>query len=177
MPATMTPSENCSDMHDSAPQALLGGKYLTFALAGEEYGVAILKVREINALMDITAVPQMPRFMKGVINLRGTVIPVIDLRLRFALCESEYTDQTCIIVVDVGAHIGIIVDTVVEVLNIADDAVEPPPAMGASVDTSFILGMGKVGETVKILMNIDKVMTDDEIAGVTTCAKSAAARS
>lgn len=149
------------------------GKYLTFKLAGEEYGVEILKVREINGLMDITAVPQMPAFMKGVINLRGKVIPVTDLRLKFGLEEIEHTEQTCIIVVDVGKEIGIIVDTVCEVLDIKGENIEPSPAMGGSVDTSFILGMGKVGDAVKILLDINKVLTSEELADVTSAATTA----
>jgi len=141
----------------------LGGKYLTFKLADEEYGVEILKVREINGVMDITAVPRMPSCVKGVINLRGKVIPVIDLRLKFDLEEIAHTEQTCIIVVDVGKEIGIIVDTVSEVLDVANENVEPTPEMGASLDTSFILGMGKVGEEVKILLDIDRVLSRDEL--------------
>ena len=140
-----------------------GGKYLTFKLANEEYGVEILKVREIIGVMDITTVPKMPPDMKGVINLRGKVIPVIDLRLKFGLDELAHTDQTCIIVVDVGKEIGIIVDTVSEVLDIPGGNIEPAPSVGAAVNTSFILGMGKVGEAVKILLNIDRVLTSDEI--------------
>ncbi|MFH1418021.1 MAG: chemotaxis protein CheW [Planctomycetota bacterium] len=149
-----------------------GGKYLTFKLADEEYGVEILKVREINGLMDITAVPRMPHYMKGVINLRGKVLPVVDLRLKFGLDEIEHTEQTCTIVVDVGKEIGIIVDTVCEVLDIKSDAIEPPPALGASVDTSFILGMGKVGEEVKILLDINKVLDNEEMTAVATAASS-----
>ncbi|HVP13494.1 MAG TPA: chemotaxis protein CheW [Phycisphaerae bacterium] len=140
-----------------------GGKYLTFKLANEEYGVEILRVREINGLMDITAVPQMPPYMKGVINLRGKVIPVIDLRLKFGLDEAQHTEQTCIIVVDVGKEVGIIVDTVSEVLDIHGDNIEPPPQMGGNVDTGFILGMGKVGDAVKILLAIEKVLTTDDV--------------
>ena len=147
-----------------------GGKYLTFKLADEEYGVEILKVREINGLMDITGIPQMPAHMKGVINLRGKVIPVIDLRLKFGFQEIESTEQTCIIVVDVGKEIGIIVDTVSEVLDIAGEDIEPPPSMGGAVDSSFILGMGKVGEAVKILLDIDKVLTADELEDISAAA-------
>lgn len=146
------------------------GKYLTFKLADEEYGVEILKVREINGVMDVTTVPQMPIFMKGVINLRGKVIPVTDLRLKFGLEEAEHTEQTCIIVVDVGKEIGIIVDTVSEVLDVKSENIEPPPSMGGSVDTSFILGMGKVGDEVKILLDIDKVLTSAELADMTSVA-------
>ncbi len=146
------------------------GKYLTFNLAEEEYGVEILKVREIIGVQDITGVPQMPGHMKGVINLRGKVIPVIDLRLKFDLEEIEHTDQTCIIVVDVGREIGIIVDTVSEVLDIKGENIEPPPSVGGSVDTTFILGMGKVEEAVKILLDIDQVLTSDELTDVTAAA-------
>ena len=148
-------------------------KYLTFKLAAEEYGVEILKVREIIGVQDITSVPQMPVFMKGVINLRGKVIPVMDLRLKFGLEEAEHTEQTCIIVVDVGREIGIIVDTVSEVLDIDGEHIEPPPEMGGAVDTSFILGMGKVGDAVKILLHIDRVLTSEELADVTSVAVNA----
>ncbi len=153
-----------SEVHDGSRAN--SGKYLTFKLADEEYGVEILKVREINGIMDITAVPQMPVYMKGVINLRGKVIPVIDLRLKFGLEEIKHTEQTCIIVVDVGKEMGIIVDTVSEVLDVASENVEPPPAMGGSVDTSFILGMGKVGDAVKILLDIDMVLTQVELVNL-----------
>jgi purine-binding chemotaxis protein CheW len=141
-----------------SPACERGGKFLTFQLADEEYGIEILRVREINGLMDITAVPQMPGHMKGVINLRGKVIPVIDLRLKFGLPEAEHNEQTCIIVVNVGREIGIIVDTVSEVMDILDENIEPPPSTGGSDSTSFILGMGKVGDTVKILLDIRQVL-------------------
>lgn len=148
-------------------------KYLTFKLANEEYGVEILKVRELIGIMDITAVPQMPQYMKGVINLRGKVIPVVDLRLKFGLDEIEHTEQTCIIVVDVGREIGIVVDTVSEVLDIAGENVEPPPSLGGSVDTSFILGMGKVGDAVKILLDIGRVLNTSELIDIASAANTA----
>ena len=139
------------------------GKYLTFALAGEEYGVEILKVREIIGMMDITAVPRTPEYVKGVINLRGKVIPVVDLRLKFSIEEAERTDQTCIIVVDVhGIEMGVVVDQVSEVLDIAGDAIEDSPTFGTQVDTSFILGMGKAGDKVTILLDICRVLEGDE---------------
>ena len=148
------------------------GKYLTFKLADEEYGVEILKVREIIKIMDITAVPRMPVYMKGVINLRGKVIPVIDLRLKFDLEELEHTDETCIIVVNVGMEVGIVVDTVSEVLDLASNSIEPPPTMGGAVETSFIMGMGKVGDAVKILLDIDKVLTTSELSKLATAAEN-----
>lgn len=141
-----------------------GGKYLTFKLDQEEYGLEILRVREIIGLMRITAVPQMPHYVKGVINLRGKVIPVVDLRLKFGFPEIEPTEQSCVIVVDVGREIGIIVDTVSEVLSIAESNVDPAPPMGEGADTSFILGMGKVGDSVKILLDIGRVLSGDDAA-------------
>ncbi len=150
----------------------LGGKYLTFQLAGEEYGLEILKVREIVKIMDITSVPQMPTYVKGVVNLRGMVIPVIDLRLQFGLPEAEYTDETCIIVVNVGGtEMGVVVDTVQEVLDITDDQIEPPPSVGSQVDTKFILGMGKIGERVKILLDIDCILGTEQMEEIEALAQ------
>lgn len=139
------------------------GKYLTFSLAGEDYGLEILKVREIIGLMDITTVPQMPFYVKGVINLRGKVIPVVDLRLKFGMEPTEYDEQTCTVVVDVGQLMGVIVDTVQEVLDIADNQIDPPPPLGGGVDTSFVMGMGKIKDDVKILLDIDKVLDIAEL--------------
>ncbi len=146
-----------------------GGKYLTFALGKEEYGLEILKVREIIGLMDITAVPRTPSYVKGVINLRGKVIPIVDLRAKFNMASVERTDQTCIIVVEIAHHgrtisTGIIVDRVSEVLDIATDQIEEPPSMDSSGDEDFILGMGKIGESVKILLDIDRVLGSAEMA-------------
>ncbi len=140
------------------------GKYLTFKLASEEYGLEILKVREINGLMDITAIPRTPKFIRGVINLRGKVIPVVDLRAKFGLEATEDTEETCIIVVDVArdndaVQIGILVDTVSEVLDIGAEDIEDAPSFGAGVDTDFILGMGKIGQKVVMLLDVDKVLT------------------
>lgn len=141
------------------------GKYLTFFLGGEEYGLEILKVREIIGMMDITAVPRTPDFVKGVINLRGKVIPVIDLRLKFGMPAAEQTDETCIIVVDVGEmEMGIIVDKVSEVMDIGADDIEDAPSFGIDVDTEFILGMGKAESKVTILLNISRVLSAAETA-------------
>jgi len=144
------------------------GKYLTFALANEEYGLEILKVREIIGYMDITAVPQTPAHVKGVINLRGQVIPVIDLRAKFGMETIEVTEESCIIVVEIsqGDHkfsTGIVVDHVQEVLDIAGEDIEEAPQFGSSVNTDFILGMGKIGDTVKILLDIDKVLAGTDL--------------
>ncbi|HNU31868.1 MAG TPA: chemotaxis protein CheW [Sedimentisphaerales bacterium] len=145
------------------------GKYLTFALAQEQYGLEILKVREIIGYMDVTAVPQTPHYVKGVINLRGQVIPVVDLRAKFGMEAVDVTDQTCIIVVEINqgqrkSNTGIIVDRVQEVLDIDCKDIEEAPQFGVSVSTDFILGMAKVGESVKILLDIDKVLGREELA-------------
>jgi purine-binding chemotaxis protein CheW len=141
------------------------GKYLTFALGEEEYGVEILKIREIIGMMEVTTVPQMPHFVKGVINLRGKVIPVIDLRLRFGLDPKPYDERTCIIVAEVRGQstrvqMGLVVDTVSEVVTITLEEMEVTPAFGVNVNTHYILGMAKLKGKVKILLDIDKVLTE-----------------
>lgn len=143
------------------------GKYLTFCLGMETYGLEILKVREIIGLMPITAVPKAPNFIKGVINLRGKVIPVVNLRLKFAMDEIASTEETCIIVVQVGnVEMGIIVDKVREVLDIAAKDIEDAPSFGESVDTDFILGMGKAAGRVSILLDIQKVLSADDVVDI-----------
>jgi len=145
------------------------GKYLTFALAGEEYGISILKVKEIIGMMGITAVPQTPGFVKGVINLRGKVIPVVDLRLKFGMEAMPYTERTCIVVVEISGSagpimMGIVVDTVSEVLNIKASEIEDTPTFGVKLNTEFILGMAKMSGAVKILLDINRVLTEEEIS-------------
>ncbi len=154
------------------------GKYLTFSLANQEYGVEILKVREIIGMVPITTVPRTPEFVKGVINLRGKVIPVVDLRLKFGMESIEQTDETCIIVVDVlGIEMGVIVDRVSEVLDIAEENIEDTPSFGTNVNTDFILGMGKKDSQVAILLDISAVLSSDgqvdELAQVAETAKDA----
>ncbi len=144
------------------------GKYLTFCVAEEEYGLEILKVREIIGLMDITAVPKTPNFVRGVINLRGKVIPVVELRSKFDIAGTEDTDQTCIIVVDVAfedtsLQIGVLVDSVSEVLDITGDDIEDAPSFGTALKTDFIRGMAKSKGSVKILLNIENVLTASDI--------------
>jgi len=144
------------------------GKYLTFSLAEEEYGIGILKIKEIIGMMPITTVPRTPGFVKGVINLRGKVIPVMDLRLRFDMEEIEYTERTCIVVVEIEGTsgtvmIGVVVDSVSEVLNIKGEDVEETPTFGAKMNTDYILGMAKMEGGVKILLDIDRVLSEDEI--------------
>ena len=143
------------------------GKYLTFALGKEEYGIGILKVKEIIGMMPVTPVPHTPSFVKGVINLRGKVIPVVDLRLKFGMEEIGYTERTCIIVVEVAALsgailLGIVVDSVSEVLNIRGGEIEETPIFGAKLDTGYILGMAKMKGRIKILLDIEKVLHTGE---------------
>ena len=146
-------------------------KYLTFSLVGEEYGIGILKIKEIIGMMPITTVPQTPKFVKGVINLRGKVIPVIDLRLRFGMEAIDYTERTCIIVVEIEGiagtvQIGIVVDAVSEVLNIKGDDIEDTPTFGTKLNTDYILGMAKMEGGVKILLDIDRVLSREEIGAL-----------
>jgi purine-binding chemotaxis protein CheW len=155
-----------SDVKKAAAAA--AGKYLTFALAQEEYGLLVIKVREIIKIMDITAVPQMPDHVKGVINLRGKVIPIIDLRAKFGLPAQDYTERTCIIVAEVEVEdrkvmLGIIVDWVSEVLNIANDEIEPAPDFGERLDTAYMQGIAKIKGKVKILLDLDRVLAADGV--------------
>lgn len=151
--------------HDAAAGArTLAGKYMTFKISNEEYGLGILKVRELIGLLKITRVPQTPPWVSGVINLRGKVIPVVDLRLKFNMSPSVATEQTVIIVVQLVSAagtliMGVLVDEVLEVLDILAVQIEPPPSFGTqSTDASFILGVGKSGERVIFLLDIDAVL-------------------
>ncbi|HMF79432.1 MAG TPA: chemotaxis protein CheW [Bryobacteraceae bacterium] len=147
------------------------GKYLTFVTGKEEFGVAVLKVREIMGIQDITEVPQTPPYLKGVINLRGKVIPVVDLRSKFGLRHIEYSQRTCIIVVQVKGVsapllMGIVVDEVSEVLTLVPADIEDTPDFGANISSNYILGMAKVKGKVKILLDIDEVLAAEEIQGL-----------
>ena len=163
-----------SDFNEKIDQAVKAmgdreGKYLTFSLADEEYGIGILKIKEIIGMLPITSVPQTPEFVKGVINLRGKVIPVMDLRLRFGMPPIDYSERTCIIVVEIAGQagtvqIGIVVDAVSEVLNIKGDDIEETPTFGAKLNTGYILGMAKMEGGVKILLDIDQVLSGDELS-------------
>jgi len=150
----------------------VAGKYLTFTLGSESYGIAVIKVREIIRPITITAVPQMPVFIKGVINLRGKVIPIVDLRLKFELPEAKNTERTCIVVVQVilstgtKAQMGLVVDGVEEVANIAAIDIEPTPDFGSCLDTTYILGMAKLKGAVKTLLDIDKLLNAETVTPI-----------
>ncbi|MBI5814459.1 MAG: purine-binding chemotaxis protein CheW [Nitrospinae bacterium] len=158
---------------DRAAMKKLEGKYLTFVLGEEEYGLDITRVKEIIGVMEVTHLPKTPHFIKGVINLRGKVIPLIDLRLKFGMQEARYTRETVFIVVEVsGVQMGIIVDTVKEVLDIRAADIEPPPKFGTRLTADFILGMGKVAGKVKILLDIERVLTGEEAAMLSSLAEN-----
>ena len=161
--------------HAQVSMAQRAGKYLTFKLVDEEYGLEILKVQEIIGMMNVTRVPKMPNYIRGVINLRGKVIPVADLRLKFGLDHTEDTERTCIIVVQVShgeqeVTTGIIVDEVSEVLDVAEEQIEESPSFGGAVDTEFILAMGKIGDQVIMFLDIDKVLSANAMQSVGTAA-------
>ena len=142
----------------------LPGKYLTFALANEEYALPVLKVREIIKMMEITQVPKVPPHVKGVINLRGKVIPIVDLRLKFGFPPQEATERTCIIVVDAALNggrgsLGFVVDGVSEVMNITAEEIEPTPDFGEQVNTAYLQGVAKRGAHVKMLLDLDRVLS------------------
>ena len=164
--ATITSAPDVAAAADSR-----AGKYLVFDLGREEYGIQVLRVREIMGIQDITAVPHTPAYLKGVINLRGKVIPVIDLRLKFGLPAAEYTQRTCIIVTQVQGEsglvlMGIVVDGVSEVLNLTGPEIEDTPDFGEAVAGQYLLGMAKVKGKVKILLDIDKVLSSQELHGL-----------
>ncbi len=146
-------------------------KYLTVVLDNESYGLAVLKVREIIRMQKITPVPQMPGFVRGVINLRGRVIPIIDLRVKFGL-KAEFADRTCIVVVQVklsneqNVQMGLIVDSVEEVVNLTGEEIEPTPEFGTKVDTTYLLGMAKVKGQVKTLLDIDRVVAPETVRAI-----------
>lgn len=155
------------DHHDISDS--MQGKYLTFQLGDEEYGIRITSVREIVGMMKITHVPQTDLFFKGVINLRGKIVPVIDLRLKFGMQAVDYTERSCIIVVEVkwaNKHvvIGLIVDTVTEVNNIKTDEIEKPPSLGTEHAADFISGMAKKEDSVKMLLDIHRILDQEELA-------------
>lgn len=164
--ATYSTNDPAGQVPPGGPN-LLGGKFLTFFLAGEEYGLEILKVQEIIGLMAITPVPGTPPYLLGVINLRGKLIPVLDIRLKFGIEAQESRKENCIIVVEVQSHkVGVVVDSVSEVLDIAPEDVEAAPSFGSQVDTSFIMGVGKTDDKVRLLLDIDRVLSSTDLVQV-----------
>lgn len=143
-------------------------KLLTFSLGSEGYGISILKVKEIIGMMDITPVPRTPEFIKGVLNLRGKIIPVMDLRVKFGMESQEYDERTCIIVVEIAIKgiqklLGVVVDTVSEVVTVSGDQIEPPPEYGNKVEHNSILGIGKIKDRVVIILDIDEIFICEDV--------------
>ncbi len=152
------------DLYDEDDEDTQKDKYLTFQLGGEEYGIEIRHVTEVVGLQKITAVPDMPEFVKGVINLRGQVIPVMDVRTRFMMEPRDYDDRTCVVVVDIKeTSIGLVVDEVQEVLDIPENRIEPPPRVSQRSGSRFIQGLGKMDDAVKILLNVTRLLFEDEL--------------
>jgi len=160
----------------------LTGKYLTFNLQAESYGIDVLKVREIIRHTTITLVPQMPAYIRGVINLRGKIIPVMDLRMRFEFPSAANTEQTCIIVVQVklpdgkATQMGLVVDGVEEVINIADNDIEETPSFGGQICTDYIIGIAKVKSAVKTLLDIDGIVGADTLKSLKAITTTAPAK-
>jgi purine-binding chemotaxis protein CheW len=141
-----------------------GSQYLTFTLGDEQYGVEILKVQEIKGYSAVTPIPNTPSYIKGVMNLRGTIVPVVDLRSKLAMAEAEYNQFTVIIVVKVGQKVmGLIVDSVSDVLNIPIADIQAPPDFGSQVDAAFMNGMAKAGDKLVVLLDIDRVLGADGV--------------
>jgi purine-binding chemotaxis protein CheW len=160
----------------SALGVKLAGKYLTFALDKEEYAIEILKVNQIIRLQEITTIPRTPAFVRGVINLRGTIIPIIDLRRKFAMSDHADTERTCIVVIQLEingkrVNLGIVIDEVREVLDIPAGDIEETPEFGANIDTAFIMGIAKTGKSVKMMLDIGRVLTSSEIIALSGLSK------
>jgi purine-binding chemotaxis protein CheW len=152
------------DLYDEDEEDTLKDRYLTFQIAEEDYAIEIQYVIEIIGIQNITDVPDMPDFVKGVINLRGRVIPVIDVRLRFHMQERDYDDRTCVIIVTINdSDVGLVVDFVKEVIAIPEENVSPPPKVNRGRSSRYIQGIGRVGESVKILLDVQKLLYEEEI--------------
>lgn len=155
------------DLHGDEEDDTIADMYLTFDLGDEDYGIGIMYVTEIVGMQNITEVPDMPDFVKGVVNLRGQVIPVVDVRLRFKMPARDYDERTCIIVLSIrDVQIGLVVDTVNEVLTIDDSQISPPPKVATANSARYIKGMGKVGDDVKILLDGEKLLFEEELASL-----------
>lgn len=157
---------NLEMLHEESDETI-ENMYLTFELGKEVYGIGIAHVTEIVGIQNITEVPDMPNFVKGVVNLRGQVIPVIDVRLRFSMEARDYDERTCIVVVNINnVQLGLVVDTVSEVMTIEDANISPPPKVASANSARYIKGMGKVGEDVKILLDGQKLLFEEELAAL-----------
>lgn len=163
----LTPAGNGESAHSNADHQ----EFLTFTLGDEEYGVDILKVQEIRGYDTVTALPDAPEFIKGVINLRGTIVPVLDLRLKFNLSKAEYNDFTVMIILNIAERVvGIVVDGVSDVIDLPEEAIRPAPEIGASVDCQYITGIGTIDKRMLILLDIERLITSTDMGLVSTTA-------
>ena len=170
--AAVKENEVVLDDYDEDDEDTQKDKFLTFQVGTEEFGISIRHVTEIIGLQKITDVPDMPGFIKGVINLRGKVIPVMDVRSRFKLESREYDDRTCIVVVNIkDKSVGLVVDRVSEVADIPESQIEPPAQIGSGTASRYIQGMGKIGEEVKILLDVDRLLYEDELESISQAAQ------
>lgn len=168
-----TTEKNISELNQQMGFATDGNQYLTFTLGEEHYGVEILRVQEIKGYTGVTRIPNTPDYIKGVLNLRGTIVPIIGLRMKFGMDSKKYDKMTVIIVVEVcGRIMGIIVDTVSDVMNISAKDIQPTPEFGTAVDVSFISGIGKYGDKLVTLLDIDRVLSVGEVEEVTAAASN-----
>jgi purine-binding chemotaxis protein CheW len=175
MEAKMSTPDRLNEDLLEAQEDTQEGKYLTFSMGKEEYGIEIRNVTEIIGIQNITDLPDMPNYVKGVINLRGKVIPVMDVRLRFGLVERAYDERTCIIVVNIrNAAVGLIVDSVSEVVDIAAEQIEPPPLVRAGQSSRYVSGLGHVENTVKILLSISDLLYEGEMENMVESSNQAA---
>ena len=171
-----TPTATETPVTSAALGKALAGRYLTFGLGPESYGIPVLHIREIIRMPEVTAVPQMPPYVRGVLNLRGKIIPVIDLRRRFQLAHDSIDERTCVVVVQVttatgGAlQMGLVVDCVEEVVTVHPEEIEPPPRFGSTLAADYLLGMAKIKGKVKTLLDIDKVVAADGLASIAAAA-------
>lgn len=170
--AAVKENEVVLDDYDEDDEDTQKDKFLTFQVGTEEFGISIRHVTEIIGLQKITDVPDMPDFIKGVINLRGKVIPVMDVRSRFKLESREYDDRTCIVVVNIkDKSVGLVVDRVSEVADIPESQIEPPAQIGSGTASRYIQGMGKIDEDVKILLDVDRLLYEDELESISQAAQ------
>ncbi|MCJ8170074.1 chemotaxis protein CheW [Atopomonas sediminilitoris] len=151
--------------HENEAQAGPIREYLTFTLGPEEYAIDILRVQEIRGYDQVTAIANTPKFIKGVINLRGAIVPIVDLRIKFKLSEPVYNQFTVVIILNVADRVvGVVVDSVSDVIGLAEGAIKPPPEFGGAFDTQYLLGLGTVDERMLILVDIEQLMTSQEMA-------------
>ena len=151
-------------------------EFLSFRLGNEEYGIDILKVQEIRGCDHVTAIANTPEFIKGVIDLRGIIVPIIDMRVKFALAQADYNDFTVVIIINVAERVvGMVVDGVSDVITLDAQQVKPPPALSASLDTQYIMGLGKIADRMIILLDIEQLMTSEGMALIDDAAGSAPA--